>query len=49
MAVDFIESGGAVRMAIALGPMPGELGRMTAMGMTSQLGKLERRFELVGA
>ena len=45
MAVDFIASGDRVRMVVTLDPMhDDEFTRMSTMGFTSQLSKLDRRF-----
>jgi len=45
MAVDFIPSGDRVRMVVTLDPMhDDEFTRMSTMGFTSQLSKLDRRF-----
>lgn len=45
MAVDFIPSGDHVRMVVTLTPMHDEqMTRMSIMGFTSQIAKLDRRF-----
>jgi uncharacterized protein YndB with AHSA1/START domain len=45
MAVEFFPTGDRVRMAITLDPMHDEaMTRMSAMGLNSQLSKLDRRF-----
>jgi uncharacterized protein YndB with AHSA1/START domain len=45
IAVDFVPSGGSVRMIVTLDPMHSdELTRMSRMGFTSQLTKLDRRY-----
>jgi len=45
MAVDFVPSGDRVRMIVTLDPMhDDEFTRMSTMGFTSQLSKLDRRF-----
>ena len=45
MVVEFFESGENVRMVVTLDPMHDEeLTRMSTMGFTSQLTKLDRRF-----
>lgn len=45
MAVDFIPSGDRVRMVVTLSPMHDEqMTRMSVMGLTSQIAKLDRRF-----
>jgi uncharacterized protein YndB with AHSA1/START domain len=45
MSVDFIPAGDRVRMVIRLEPMPyPEISKMQAVGMNSQLTKLDRRF-----
>jgi len=45
MSVDLIPAGERVRMVVTLEPMPyPEISKMQAMGFTSQLTKLDRRF-----
>jgi uncharacterized protein YndB with AHSA1/START domain len=45
MAVEFLPSGGRVRMVVTLDPMHDEeMTRMAVMGFTSQLTNLDRRF-----
>lgn len=45
ITVEFFPSGADVRMVVTLEPMHNdEFTRMSAMGFTSQLGKLDRRF-----
>jgi uncharacterized protein YndB with AHSA1/START domain len=45
MTVDFVPSGDRVRMAVTLSPMHDEqMTRMSVMGFTSQISKLDRRF-----
>ena len=45
MAVEFFPSGGRVRMVVTLDPMHDEeMTRMSVMGFTSQLAKLDKRF-----
>ncbi|MCC7046875.1 MAG: SRPBCC domain-containing protein [Alphaproteobacteria bacterium] len=46
MSVDFSPAGDRVRMVVTLQPMPyPEISKMQVMGFTSQLGKLDRRYE----
>jgi hypothetical protein len=46
IAVAFSRAGGGVRMVVTLSPMHDEeFTQMSIMGFTSQLGKLDRRFE----
>jgi hypothetical protein len=45
MVVEFFPSGGTVRMVVTLDPMHDEeFTKMSVMGFTSQLTKLDRRF-----
>jgi uncharacterized protein YndB with AHSA1/START domain len=45
MAVDFLPAGDRVRMVVTLSPMHDEqMTRMSVMGFTSQVSKLDRRF-----
>jgi uncharacterized protein YndB with AHSA1/START domain len=45
MAVDFLPSGDRVRMVVTLSPMHDEqMTRMSVMGFTSQIAKLDKRF-----
>lgn len=45
LLVEFFASGPSVRMVVTLDPMHNEeFSKMSAMGFTSQLGKLDRRY-----
>jgi uncharacterized protein YndB with AHSA1/START domain len=49
MVVEFFPAGESVRMVVTLDPMHSEeFTRMSTMGFTSQVGKLDRRFGLAG-